>query len=52
MKNEARKMAADEFKDKMNKKRAEAKKNIKLQDGRKAMDWQNRPEFKKKKEVK
>ena len=52
MKNEARKQAADEFKDRMNKKRAEQKEKIKLHDGRKPMDWTGRPEFKKKKEVK
>jgi len=34
------------------KRRAEQKKNIKINDGRKPQDWAGRPEHKKKKEVK
>jgi len=52
MKNETIKKALDESKDLANKRKAEQKKNIKINDGRKAMDWAVRPEHKKKKEVK
>ena len=52
MKNEARKKALDEMKETLNKRKLEARKNIKVCDGRKPMDWAMRPEHKKTKEVK
>ena len=51
-KNELRKEAINKSKEILNKRRVEARKNIKVCDGRKAMDWAVRPEHKKKKEVK
>jgi len=44
-----RKKLLDELKDNMNKRRADAKLKIKVCDGRRPMDWANRPLNKKKK---